>query len=113
LTKHSAIQPAVWIASELKKHSGIRKLQLILRASAGSAPDFYLVTINETFIGRLEDDGWDPRETEVVSHSQWNVRQEIMLLMRPFGWLKGERATATLIPSERGFEWRVVQWSAK
>ena len=113
LNKHSAIQPAVWIASEMKEHSDIRKLQLIVRASAGSAADFYLLTITEAFIGRLSGDGWDVTETQIVSHSHWNQRQEIMLLMRPFAWLRAELGTATLVPTNRGFEWRISEWSAK
>lgn len=113
LNRHSAIQPAVWIASELKKHSDIRKLQLIVRAPAGTVAEAYLVTITEAFIGSLIDGGWNLGDTQIVSHSRWNQHQEIMLLMRPFGWLVGGRGTATLIPTNRGFEWAVSEWSAK
>jgi hypothetical protein len=88
-------------------------LQLIARAPADSTADFYLVTITETLLGLLGDDGAESRETQIVSRSRWNHRQEIMFLMRPFGWLKGERATATLIPTNRVCEWRIAQWSAK
>ncbi|HEY6302521.1 MAG TPA: hypothetical protein VIX14_05590 [Terriglobales bacterium] len=113
LHKHGSIRPGVWIASELVEYAGIRKLQLIVRAKADSAADLYLLTITEALIGPLPDDGWHPRETQIVSHSRWNHRQEIMLLLHPFGWLRGERATATLIPANRGCEWRIAQWSAK
>jgi hypothetical protein len=111
LQKHGSIRPGVWIASKLTEYAGSRKLQLIVRAPADSDADFYLVTITDTLIGLLSEDGWDPRE--IVSCSRWNDRQEIMLLLRPFGWLRGERATATLIPTNRGCEWRIAQWSAK
>jgi hypothetical protein len=110
LNKQGAIQPSVWITSELKD-ARIRKLQLIVRAPAASIPTLCLVTVTETLIGRLSDDGWDAGETQLVSHSHWSQRQEIMLLMRPFGWLKGERGTATLVPIGSGFEWRTAQWS--
>jgi hypothetical protein len=113
LHKYGALRPGVWITSELTEHGGIPKLQLILRAPAVSVSEFCLVTITEDCIGPLADDGWDARETRIVSHSQWNGRQEIMLLMRPFGWIRGERATATLIPSARGFDCRAAHWSAK
>jgi hypothetical protein len=113
LNKHGAIQPAAWIATDLTEQSGIRKLQLIVRSPVGSFADFSLVTVTETLIGILAEDGWDARETQIVSHSRWKQRQEIMLLMRPFGWLKGERGTATLVPSGRGLEWRIAQWNAK
>ena len=73
----------------------------------------YLVTVTETLIGRLFVDGWATGETQLVSHSHWSQRQEIMLLMRPFGWLKGERGTATLVPVGREFEWLTAQWSGK
>jgi hypothetical protein len=86
LNKHSAIQPAVWIASDLAEHSGIRKLQLIVRAPAGTVGATYLVTISEAFIGSLIDGGWDLRDTQIVSHSRWNQHQQIMLLSaRPDG----------------------------
>ena len=110
--KHGTIRPSVWITSELKE-ARIRKLQLIVRAPATSIPALYLVTVTETLIGRLSDDGWDAGETQLMSHSRWSQRQEIMLLMRPFGWLKGELGTATLVPTGRGFEWRTAQWSRK
>jgi hypothetical protein len=112
LNRHGAIRPGTWMTSELTDHAGIRKLQLIVRARAGSVADRYLVTITEAFIGSLAEDGWDARETQIVSYSRWCQRQETMLLMRPFGWVKGERGTATLVPSDRGFEWRIAQWSA-
>ena len=113
LNKHGEIRPGIWITSELTDHAGIRKLQLIVRARAGSVADRYLVTVTETFIGSLFDDGWDARETQIVSRSRWRESQETMLLMRPFGWVKGERGTATIVPSDRGFEWRIAQWSVK
>jgi hypothetical protein len=111
--KRGAIRPGIWITSELTDHTGIRKFQLIVRAPARSVVDCYLVTITDLFIGSLLEEGWDARETQIVSHSRWHQRQEMMLLIRPFGWLKGERGTATLVPSDRGFEWRIAQWSAK
>ena len=112
LNRHGAIRPAVWITSELKD-ARIRTLQLIVRAPATSIPTLYLVTVTETLIGRLSHDGWDAGETQLVSHSHWSQRQEIMLLMRPFGWLKGELGTATLVSIGRGFEWRTAQWSGE
>ena len=112
LNKHGTIRPSVWITSELKDR-GICKLQLIVRAPAVLIPTLHLVTVTENLIGRLSDDGFDACETQLVSHSHWSQRQEIMLLMRPFGWLKGERGTATLVPIGRGFEWRTAQWSGK
>ena len=113
LHKYGTLRPWVWITSELTEHAGIRKLQLIVRAPAAAVAEFCLVTISEAFVGPPNNDGWDAGETQVVSHSRWNGRQEIMLLMRPFGWIKSERATATLIPSARGFDWRVAQWIAR
>lgn len=113
LNKKGAIQPSVWNTSALTEHAGIRKLQLIARASDTSMPSLCLVTVTEALIGTLREDGWDARDTQVVSHSSLGQRQEVMLLMRPFGWLKGERGTATLVPVRRGFEWRTVPWNEK
>jgi hypothetical protein len=113
LHKHGSIRPGLWIASKLTEYAGSRKLQLIVRAPADSAADFYLVTITETLIGPVANDGCDASETQIVSHSRWNHHQEIMLLLRPFDWLSGEHASATLIPTNCGCEWRIAQWSAK
>jgi hypothetical protein len=59
LHKHGSIRPGLWIASKLTEYAGSRKLQLIVRAPADSAADFYLVTITETLIGPVANDGCD------------------------------------------------------
>jgi hypothetical protein len=113
LNKQGAFKPSAWVTSGLSEHAGIRRLQLLVRASADCVPGWYLVTVTEGLIGALLGDGWDASETQIVSHSSWNQHQEIMLLMRPFGWLKADRGTATLVPGPRGCEWRTEAWKPK
>ena len=107
------LRPSAWVTSELTEHCNIRKLRLIVRACAGAIPAWYLVTVNEKLIGPLEDNSWDAGETKVVSHSQWHQRQETMLLMRPFGWLRSSNGIATLLPTGQGCEWQTAAWSAR
>lgn len=106
------LRPSTWVTSELTEQAGIRKLRLMARASADAVPAWYLVTVNESLIGEPRDDGWDASETQLISYSRWHRRQEVMLLMRPFGWLKTQNGTATLVPMGRGCEWRTQGWSA-
>jgi len=111
LLRQGTLAPSTWITNGVMERSCVRKLRLIIRAPAYLIPDCYLVTVTESLIGELQD--WDAKETEIISHSRWNRHQELMLLMRPFGWVKGKHGTATLIPFGRGCEWRTASWSSK
>jgi hypothetical protein len=88
LNKPYPFRPSAWVTSGLNEHAN--SLKLFVRASANAVPDWYLVTVNQSLIGGLQDDCWDASETQLVSHSHWQERQEMMLLMRPFGWLKSQ-----------------------
>jgi hypothetical protein len=69
------------------------------------------VTITENLIGHLDDGAWEPEETQLVSHSEWNGQQELMLLMRPFGWIRGAVGTAVLIVGDSNrCSWSVNPW---
>jgi hypothetical protein len=113
LNKRYPFRPSAWVTSGLNEPSGTRKLKLFVGASVDSVPDWYLMTVNQTLIGALREDSWDASETQLVSHSRWQERQEIMLLMRSFGWLKSQYGTATLIPTAHGCEWRTTGWRAQ
>jgi hypothetical protein len=105
------ITPSLWVTSGLNEHGTTRKLQLIVRAPAACVPDRYLVTITENLIGHLGDGAWEPEETQLVSHSEWNGQQELMLLMRPFGWIRGAVGTAVLIVNNNNrCRWSVNPW---
>jgi hypothetical protein len=105
------ITPSLWVTSGLNEHGNSRKLQLIVRAPTACAPDRYLVTITETLVGHVDDRAWETEQTQLVSHSEWKGRQELMLLMRPFGWIRGAGGTAVLIVDDKNrCSWSVNPW---
>ncbi len=112
LNKPYPFRPSAWVTSRLNEHPGANTLKLFVRASANAVPDWYLVTVNQSLIGALRHDSWDTRETQLLSHSHWQERQEMMLLMRPFGWLRSQYGTATLVPTAHGCAWRTAGWGA-
>ena len=112
LNRYGHIKPGAWTTSDLAERSGVRQLQLIVRAPVDRLPDWYLETVPETLIGVIPDGGWNPNETHLISQSAWKQWQETMLLMRPFGWLKGEHGMATLVTDCVSCAWRVSRWGA-
>ena len=107
------LQPASWIASDLLERDGVRTLRLLARAPSDARPERYLVTIDESLAGVIDEDSFDGAETELISHSQWRGRDQIMLLMRPVGCLQGTEGTAILTPVARRCVWRTAPWSAR
>ena len=101
---------AAWMTSELMEATDVRKLKLLCRAPRTSAPNWYLVTVTEDLIGLLQPDGWDNANTMVLSFSMTRTRQEIMLLMRPFGWLRGANASAVLAVNGGQCAWSIRRW---
>ena len=101
---------AAWMTSELMEATDVRKLKLLCRAPRTSAPDWYLVTVTEDLIGLLQPDGWNNANTMVLSFSMTRTRQEIMLLMRPFGWLRGANASAVLAVNGGQCAWSIRRW---
>lgn len=112
LNRHGHIAPGAWYTSDLTERFGMQQLQLIVRVSTDRVPDWYVATVPETLIGVIQGDGWDPKETCLISQSAWKRWQESMFLMRPFGWLKGEHGMATLVPDCGGCAWHVSKWGA-
>ena len=110
LNKYGQLKPGIWITSELSTYKGIPGIQLQRHERAGCVPEWYLVTVTETLVGVFPDGFFNPEEVRIVSHSVWKDRQEAMLLMRPFAYVKGEHGTATLIPQPRGCAWRTAAW---
>jgi hypothetical protein len=101
---------AAWNASDLVEVNRARKLALLCRASRNTAAEFYIVTVTERLIGELQMDSWDPAEATLISFSKWRSRQEAMLLMRPFTWLRGSTGSAVLVVSGGRCEWNVTRW---
>ena len=91
------VAPSLWIATSLESNEHARQLFLLTHPPNGTSPDRILVTVTERLVGRLADTSWDRTDTKVVSFSEWRDRQEVMLLMHPYGWIRGSSATAVLL----------------
>ena len=55
-------------------------------------------------------DSWDASRTALVSFSKRGSQQEIMLLMRPFAWLRGSIGSAVLTVQDGKCNWNVSRW---
>ncbi len=104
------ITGASWSASGLAQFDHARKLALLCRAPRCVTPDLYLVTVSENLVGQLENDSFDDSLTVLISLSKWRSRQEVMLLMQPFAWLRGSEGSAVLVVSAGKCEWAVTRW---
>ena len=101
---------AAWTTSELSEVNHARKLKLLCRATRTSFADLYLVTVTEKLVGELQPDSWDTSRTALLSFSKWRSRQEVMLLMPPFAWLRGRNGSAVLVVNNGKTEWNVRSW---
>jgi hypothetical protein len=89
---------------------GIRKLALQRRVRRNSTPDWYLVSVTEQLVGTLDDEGWDTKDSLLVSFSEWKARQEVLLLVGRHGWLRGRLGSAVLTPGGPDGDWNVKGW---
>lgn len=101
---------AVWATSELIEVNHARKLKLLCRASRTSIVDSYLVTVTENLVGELQPDSWDASRTMLLSFSKWRSRQEAMLLIQPFAWLRGSNASAVFSVRDGACKWTITRW---
>jgi hypothetical protein len=89
---------------------GIRKLALQRRVRRNSLPDWYLVSVTEQLVGTLDDRSWDPKDSLLVSFSEWKTKQEVLLLVGSHGWLRGKHGSAVLTPGGANGDWTVSEW---
>jgi hypothetical protein len=106
----SKIAGTKWVAGDLIATNHSRKLALLCRASRASVADLYLVTITESLVGDLQMDSWDASRTTLISFSKWRSRQELMLVVQPFAWLRGSNGSAVLVVNEGKCDWKVTRW---
>lgn len=99
-----------WVSSALADFDGMRTLHLIRPSDRGQSPDAYVVVQRGGGVGRLGPGSWDERTTELLSLSEHRGQQEAMLLMRAFGWLRGDTGYAILVPAECGAGLTVQKW---
>lgn len=101
---------ATWATSEPLEVNHARKLKLLCRASRASVPESYLVTVTENLVGELQPDSWDASLATLLSFSKWRSRQEVMLLMQPFAWLRGSAASAVFCVRDGACSWTITKW---
>ena len=106
----SGLSGSCWQASPLGEHLGIRKLALQRRVRRNSTPDWYLVAVTEQLVGALDNGSWDPIDSLLVSFSEWKTKQEVLLLIRRHGWLRGRLGSAVLTPGGPDGNWNVKGW---
>jgi len=74
--------------------NGRNKLFLRQIAPAGTRPDFYLFRIHPVDAGWLDRGGaWKCDAAQVVSFSEGDGQQEILIAIPPFGWVRGTQGT--------------------
>lgn len=110
LSGSRSITGASWTATGSAGLDHVRKLGLLCRAPQGVTPALYLVTVSESLVGPLEHDSFDVARTALISFSKWRSRQEVMLLMQPFAWLRGSAGSAVLVVNAGSCEWEVTRW---
>ncbi len=110
LARSGEIAGGSWAANDVVETNRCRKLALLCPASRAAVADFYIVTVTESLIGELHMDSWDCAKTTLISFSKWRSRQEVMLAMRPFAWLRGSTGSAVLVVSGGKCDWNVTRW---
>jgi hypothetical protein len=77
-------------------------------AQAGTRPDVYLFRIRPVDAGWLDRNGaWRCDAAQVVSFSEGNGQQEILIVLPPFGWVRGTQGTFCAEP-RRDRPWMAV-----
>ena len=88
--------------------NGRNKLFLRQLAPEGTQPDVYLFRVSPVDAGWLDREGaWRCDAAKVVSFSEGNGQQEVLLVLPPFGWVHGTQGTFCAEP-RRGRPWMAV-----
>jgi len=84
----------VFESEGLMAGNGRNKLFLRQIAPAATRPDVYLFRIRPIDAGWLDRGGaWKCDAAQVVSFSEGNGQQEILIVLPPFGWVRGTQGT--------------------
>ena len=85
---------------ELHEIGQVRKLFVKTVASAKQPPDRYLVSLCSDSIGLIARHlPWASPDVRVVSFSEGNKTQEVLLLAPAFGWIRGADRTVCVDPN--------------
>ena len=75
------------------------KLFLRQLTPVGTFPDMYLFRISAAETGWIDRGGaWKCDAAALVSFSEGNGQQEVLLVLPPFGWVHGEHGTFCVDP---------------
>jgi len=110
LARSGELAGAAWTASDLVEVNRCRKLALLCRASRAAAAELFIVTVTESLVGELGMDSWDVSRATLISFSRWRSRQEVMLAMQPFAWLRGSTGSAVFVVIGGRCDWEVTRW---
>jgi len=78
---------------------GRNRLFLRQLTPAGTRPDVYLFRIGTADTGWIDRSGaWMCDAAQVVSFSEVNMQQEVLVVLPPFGWVRGEQGTFCVDP---------------
>jgi hypothetical protein len=79
--------------------NGRNRLFLRQLRPAGTLPDAYLFRISAADTGWIDRGGaWKCDTAALVSFSEGNGQQEVLLVLPPFGWVHGEHGTFCVDP---------------
>ncbi len=88
--------------------NGRNKLFLRQIVSAGTRPDVYLFRIRPIDAGWIDRNGaWKCDTAQVVSFSEGNSQQEVLIVLPQFGWIHGTQGTFCAEP-RRDRPWMAV-----
>ena len=98
----------VYESEGLSVWNGRNKLFLRQGTPAGTRPDVYLFRISAAETGWIDrGSAWKCDAAQVVSFSEGNGQQELLLLLPPFGWVHGGHGTFCVDP-RRDRPWSAV-----
>jgi hypothetical protein len=89
----------VYVSEGVLVWNGRNRLFLQRMAPAGTRPDVYLFRTGSTDTGWIDRGGaWHCDAAQVISFSEGNGQQEALLVLPPFGWVRGEKGTFCVEP---------------
>ncbi len=89
---------------------GDRLVRLGHPVSRKSVPNYSLVCISSQMIGTFTTADLENQSLKLISFSSYKNCAEALMLMRPFGWVRGSRGSVTLIRVESSFRLRLLRW---
>jgi hypothetical protein len=79
--------------------NGSRKVFLRMLHPRGTAPDHYLLTTCPNEIGYINREScWLCKTGQIVSFSEGNDQQEVLIVLPAFGWVRSDGGLFCLIP---------------